>query len=298
MKHGWMKYTEKIGCILLGNALMAVGVAGFLAPGGFITGGSTGLALLLNRMFGLDASLALLLINGGLFLVGGLVLGWRFVSSTAASVVCYPAMLAVAQRVPGIDRLTEEPLLTLVAAGVLVGMGTGFIVRVGGSTGGSDTIGLILHKWIHLSLARLVFGVDLLILLVQFVSATAADVFHSVLLLALMTLSMNQVLVRGKSQVQLLIITKDFESLRQRLLKELSVGVTLFSIETGYEEKRQQAVLCVIPHRKLYQVEEAVQQLDPEAFITVSEIKEVRGQGFTLPRMRREAAEARQEQKG
>lgn len=91
-------------------------------------------------------------------------------------------------------------------------------------------------------------------------------------------------MLMGQSQIQLFIITELYEEVKEKMLKEIDAGVTMVHIETGYGKKQQQGVLCVIPKRKLYSVKELVQMVDPKAFITITQINEVRGRGFTLER--------------
>ena len=88
----------------------------------------------------------------------------------------------------------------------------------------------------------------------------------------------------GKSQIQIFAVTERFEEVRHALLTDLEAGVTMTMIETGAFAKSQKAVLCVIPPRKLHAATKTICKIDPNAFITITKIKEVRGRGFTLER--------------
>ena len=90
----------------------------------------------------------------------------------------------------------------------------------------------------------------------------------------------------GKSQIQLFIISDKYREIRQKVLTDIDAGVTMVDIETGYGEQKQQGVLCVIHSRKLYSVKEAIQEIDPKAFITITQINEVKGRGFTMEKLR------------
>ena len=85
-----------------------------------------------------------------------------------------------------------------------------------------------------------------------------------------------------KSQIQIFVISEAYEEIRQALMAQTEAGVTMTLIETGWLKKHQQGVLCVIPQRKLYAATELIQRIDPQAFITITQIREVRGQGFTI----------------
>ena len=85
--------------------------------------------------------------------------------------------------------------------------------------------------------------------------------------------------------MQIYVITDQYEALRGKLLKEAHIGVTMTMIETGLMRQNQKALLCVVPPRKLYAATEMIQSVDPDAFITITKINEVRGRGFTLQRL-------------
>ena len=105
--------------------------------------------------------------------------------------------------------------------------------------------------------------------------------------LILQSIVLDKVMILGQAQIQLLVITQRYEALRQALLTKLQAGVTLFQIETGALQEQQKSVMCVIPHRKLFAAKELIQAIDPAAFITITQVKEVRGRGFTLERLSR-----------
>ena len=96
---------------------------------------------------------------------------------------------------------------------------------------------------------------------------------------------MNQVVLFGQAQLQLLIVSEKYEALREKLLRDLDVGVSMIYIETGLGKKRRMAVLCVIPQRKLYAANELIRQIDVNAFTMISRVKEVKGRGFSLERV-------------
>lgn len=278
------RFYKTTGLLLLGNLCTAFGVAGFLLPGKISIGGSTGLASILSFSFGLDFSVSVFLVNAALFLAGGIFISWKFALTTLTSVVVYPALLWAVQQIPGLDTLTDEPVYLLTGAGLLIGAGTGLVIQQGSSTGGSDTIGVILNRFLPLPVSVLVFLADTVILLIQFIQTSFSGAIASILLTFVITFSINRVLVSGKSQLQLLIITEKETLLRQILLEECQVGVTMLCMETGYEKQPRKGILCVLSRRRLHEVKTWIRKTDAKAFVTITEIQEVRGEGFTYPR--------------
>ena len=280
-----MKLLQTVLGVLGGNAILAFSVAAFIVPHGIIMGGATGIGLLLSRVISLPLSSLILAVNAFLFVWGTLVLGKKFALTTIVSTFAYPAFLSVAQMIPGITELTDNIMLATLYGGVLLGAGIGLIVKVGSSTGGTDILALILHKWFHIPVAVLLYVVDFLVLGSQIFDSTSEQVLYGIMTLVLETVFMNRVMLLGKSQIQLFIISDKYEEIKERVLKDIDAGVTMVHIETGYGGREQKGVLCVIQNRKLYSVREIVQSIDPKAFITITQINEVSGRGFTMERV-------------
>ena len=284
------KYATTALCVLLGNALLAFLVAAFIMPfrDRIIMGGTTGIGIFISRMLPedipLDPSLLILVLNVVLLLWGLWVLGKKFFFTTVASSILYPVMLAGFERIPGLNTLTDNVLLATLFAGSLLGIALGLVLRVGSSTGGTDVINLVLHKWLHLPVAVFVYAVDFIILGGQAFFSKPEALLLGILLLVVETIVLDKVMILGKSQIQLYVVSPRHEEIRALLLDKLEAGVTMNLIRTGRLDKEQMAVLCVIPPRKLYTATEMIHSIDPDAFITVTQIKEVRGQGFTKAR--------------
>ncbi len=275
---------ETLVCVLLGNAVLAFTVAAFLVPQGIIMGGATGIGLTIGHFIALDLSAIIFLVNIVLFVLGTIVLGKKFALTTLISTFVYPVFLSVMRSIPGITELTDNIMLAALYGGALLGLGIGLVVRVGASTGGTDILALVLHKWFYISLAVFVYVVDFTVLLCQALFSNSEQILYGILVLIVSTMALNRVMLMGQAQIQLFIITEKYEEVKEKVLKEMDAGVTMVHIETGYGAKQQKGVLCVIPNRKLYSINQMVQMIDPQAFITITQINEVRGRGFTIER--------------
>ena len=284
MKKNWKKSMETLVCVLLGNAVLAFTVAAFLVPQGIIMGGATGIGLTIGHFIALDLSAIIFLVNIVLFVLGTIVLGKKFALTTLISTFVYPVFLSVMRSIPGITELTDNIMLAALYGGALLGLGIGLVVRVGASTGGTDILALVLHKWFHISLAVFVYIVDFTVLLCQALFSNSEQIMYGILVLIVSTAALNRVMLMGQSQIQLFIVTGKYEEVKEKVLTEIDAGVTMVHIETGYGAKQQKGVLCVIPNRKLYSINQMVQMIDPQAFITITQINEVRGRGFTIER--------------
>ena len=270
--------------ILLGNAVLAFAIAAFTVPHGLIMGGVTGISLFLGRFLDLDVAAIVLILNLLALVLGLVVLGRTFLLATVGSSLLYPLLLDLTQKIPGIGALTDDPLLASLLAGGLIGIAVGLVMRVGASTGGTDVLNLVLHKWFHLPVSVFVYLTDFTILGGQALFSQPEQILYGVVLLVVETFTLNRVMLLGQPQVQVFAISERYEELRKKLLVELQAGVTMVMIETGCAGQRQEGVLCVIPPRKLFAAKELIHAVDPDAFITVTRIQEVRGQGSSMAR--------------
>ncbi len=283
-KKSWKDYIKTTLFIIVGNALLAFLVAAFIIPHDIIMGGTTGIAIVLNRIIPVETATLVLIQNVGLLILGLAVLGKKFFFTTVASSVLYPVFLGIMQKIPNIDKITDDTLLASLFAGVLMGISLGLVMRVGSSTGGMDVVHLVLHKWLHIPIAILVWATDIIVVGGQALFVKPEKTLFGIVVLVLEAYALDKVMIFGKSQTQLYVISRNYEEIRKALISDLNLGVTMSNIETGLLENEQKAVLCVIPSRKLFDTTEKIQSIDPEAFITITKIKEVRGRGFTKAR--------------
>ena len=278
----WKRFAVTTLCIFAGNALLAFLVAAFIIPHSIIMGGTTGIGIVLSNLYpALDVSLIVLALNILLLILGLFVLGRKFALTTVASSLLYPVFLGVFERIPGIAQLTENRLTAAIFAGCLMGVSLGLVMRVGSSTGGMDIVTLVLNKIFHLPVALFVYLMDILVVGGQALFAPSEDTLLGIIVLVLESIILDKAMILGKSQIQIYVISKKYEEIRSLLLDRLEAGVTLSLIETGRLEEQLKGVLCVIPPRKLYDATELIRGADPTAFMTVTQIKEVRGRGFT-----------------
>lgn len=284
MEKKWKKNLWTIIGVLAGNLILAFTVSAFMVPHGIIMGGATGIGLTISHYLPIDLSLIIFIVNAILFVLGAVVLGKKFALTTIISTFVYPTFLSIVRQIPGVADMTDNIMLATIYGGALLGLGIGLIVRVGASTGGTDILALVFNKWFHIPVAALLYVVDFTVLGMQVFFSNSEQILYGILALILTTIVLNRVMLMGQSQIQLFIITELYEEVKEKMLKEIDAGVTMVHIETGYGKKQQQGVLCVIPKRKLYSVKELVQMVDPKAFITITQINEVRGRGFTLER--------------
>lgn len=273
---------KNIFWILAGNTAYAMAVTMFILPNGLITGGTTGLALFFYHQMGLPVQVFVSVFNVAMFLVGAAVLGKTFALTTIVSTFYYPFILSVFQKMPWAGQMTGDNLLAVIFAGLMIGGGIGVVIRAGASTGGMDIPPLVLNKKAGISVSASMNCMDTAILLLQMVFSDREKVLYGILLVLIYTTVLNKVLLLGKAKMQVKIVSEQYEEINQAIAGELDRGVTLFKSRTGHLKRDGYVVMSVVSNRELVQLNQLIQAIDPQAFIVIHQVNEVRGRGFTL----------------
>ena len=274
-----MKSYQILLRIVLGNLIMAVAVNMLIVPSHFISGGSTGVALIIQHFTSLPFSWIVSAINGIMFCVGFLFLGKKFAATTLLSTIIYPFFIDITAFLNSVE-LVRDPLIASIMAGVMMGAGLGMVIESGASTGGMDIPPIILERKLGWNVALLMNIQDLLILSYQLTYSSLEQIICGITFVFITSLSMNQVLTLGKSSLQLMIMSNRPQEIRDLFIHTLDKGLTLFEIEGGYSQKENLAVCTLVERKELYLVQKEISTIDPKAFIIVSKVQEVRGQGF------------------
>ncbi len=274
---------KKIFVILFGNLLCAAATVCFIVPAGFISGGVTGFALAFEQFFNMPLYLGIAILSLLLLLAGWLTLGKEFAGSTAISAVSYPVFVwGFEYLLKYIDFVTDNIFLNLAFGALLTGYGVALIIRQGASTGGLDTIAVILNKKRGISLAPVVNILEVIAMLTQVVYSSSEEIMGGILVVLVYTAIMNHVIAKDVARIQVLVYSKQFAKIYEYVDTVLERGCTLFHVQGGYTREDTFALQTVISNRELFKLKEYIRKLDPVAFITISEVSEVGGRGFSL----------------
>lgn len=280
----FMKYLQSVLLITLGNFICAFAINTFIIHNNFIIGGVTGSSIILNHFLGLNISTVMYMLNGLLFLLGLVFLGKKFALSTLLSSLLLPFFISIFEQMHWQDQLLLDPFLACVLGGMLTGAGNGLIIRQNASTGSYDILALILKKYFSLPVHITVYVIDTLLILCMLTFSNLTQLVYGLITTFLLSYAMNKVLTMGKAQLQIIIISTHYDAIRRALLQQLDTGVTLLHSQTGFQERELEVIISIIPNYKLHSLKKIVTNIDQAAFITVAEINDVGGRGYTLER--------------
>lgn len=282
--HSAKKLVIDFILVMLGNAIMALGTAGFAVPAKIILGGASGLALSFQHyVFYVHLSTLVLGINVIAFIAGYFLLGKKFAVGTLVSTFAFPFFLAIFEKSYYLTHLTKDTLLAAVYAGFLIGVGLGLVLRLGYSTGGMDIPPLLVNKYTGLALGLLINIFDIIILIIQIPFSDVEEILYGIITVVISTYIIDKMMLLGQNNIQVIVVSEKYEEIAESLMKDVDRGCTLLNITTGFMKNDSKAVMVVLNRREYAAFHDIVQNMDPEAFEITSEVHSVNGRGFTLP---------------
>lgn len=265
---------------IAGSILFAVGVYTFAKEASFAPGGVTGVALLLNHLWGLPIGTMTVVINIPIALLSLHLLGMRFIVKTVRTIIISSLFLDLV--FPHIPVYTGSTLLAAVFSGLFMGAGLAVVFMRGSSTGGTDFLVLSLKKLHpHLSVGQVTLAIDAVILLMGWpVFGSVESVLYGVISVYTASVAMDRILYGAGSGKLAIIITTDGFAVAKAIDESVDRGATIVRAIGAYSGDTRHLVLCVCSKSELFKVRSAAHQVDEGAFVMVTEVSEVFGEGF------------------
>ncbi len=267
--------------VLLGNILYALTVKLFVLPASLISCGTTGIALVVQELFGIPVSWFVFFFNIAMLALGWVVLGRQFAMTTILSSLFYPVALEVLTQLLGDMTVTDNMLLNTLFAGLGLGLSLGIVMRAGASTGGMDIPPLILKRLFRIPVSASLWAFDFAIMLCQMFFHTMEDLLYGIVLIMVISMTLNKVMILGTSKTEVKIISGKAENIRDAILGKVDRGVTILHGEGGYLRKSTEVILSIVSNHELIKIERLARDIDPECFMIVSRVTEVWGRGFS-----------------
>lgn len=268
--------------IILGTLLMSLSINLFLVPHGLLSGGVTGISIVLQYLTNINSGIYILLLNIPIFIIG-----LRYIDKEFAIVSLF-GMLSLSFFVFLTNDLSSKKIISDLLAstiygGLLTGLGSGIIFKNRASTGGTDIISVVIKRNYEIKISTLMFSMNLVIVLIGGLIKNPTLAIYTLISIFIASNVMNKILVGFDSKKLLFIVTDRDQELSQELLKTIKRGVTLFYGEGAYTGNKKKVIYCVITARQLSQVKTVVNSVDPKAFISVLDTSEIQGKGFKRP---------------
>lgn len=282
---------KDILAIIFGAGIFSFGIYFLVIPFHFYEGGATGITLITYYLFKIPVSIMNLLINIPLFVLAWKLLGKKSLYLSLLGTFSVSAWMAIFEAMPLSHRYHHfiftafkgDILLACIASGVVLGLGLGIIFNAGGTTGGTDILARIFNKYTSLSMGKLMLIVDAIVLTtVVVVFQDVRTAMYTLFFILIDTLVIDLIGEGGFAGKGFLIVTSKPEEIAKKVSDDLGRGITFIRGMGYYSRKDLDIVYCVVSRNEMKQMKDIINQIDPFAFITISEAHEILGEGFTL----------------
>lgn len=253
----------------------------FLIPSDLVAGGVTGLGLIVDRVFGFKISIFVFIMNTFLLLLGLIILGKKVFLRSIYGSFLFPLVLFLFEELMPVFDLGNDLFLAIIFGGALLGIGFGYVIKYGGTSGGTDIPIKILNKKLKLPLSVSVYIVDGVIVLLG-VIAFFSDYglnsgLYAILAIYISGRAADMVILGNSTKTAVQIITDQPETIKQAIYNTVYRGVTEVSIKGGYSKERKTMLVTVITKREYYVVRSIIANIDPLAFVYVTQATEIQG---------------------
>ena len=278
--------------ITLGIALYTFAWSAFMLPSKIVGGGVSGISSVLYYAAGIKLPIGVmnLIINAILVLLGFKILGSKFGANTIYGIVISSACFILWQQVLHVEGLFDVSqfggFMCAIIGGALCGIGIGAAFAMGGNSGGTDIIALILTKYYNISPGKVIMYLDIVIIgCSYFVSGRIENVIYGYVVMVTMTYVLDMVIDGNKQSYQIMVFSSKTKEIGDAVTKEVGRGATLLDAEGCYTHKPQQALIIMAHRTDKAHVMQIIHRIDPNAFISVSKVQGVYGTNFEKLKM-------------
>lgn len=277
-REGWQRWVLDLAGMLVGSFLVAAGLVAFLVPNRIAAGGVSGLATIIHYLLHFPVGAVILTLNVPLFLLSLRELGVSFGLRTLYGTLTLGVWVDVLT--PYLKPLTQDLLLAAIYGGVVVGIGMGLVFRFRGSTGGTDLAARLLNKYVHISLGQSLLLIDFMVITAAGIVFSAELAMYALLSLFVSTRVIDLVQEGVGFAKAVYIISERVEEITQAIFRELDRGATSLQGRGLYTGRDREIILCVVSRAQITALKDLVYRIDPQAFVIVTDAREVLGEGF------------------
>ncbi|MEQ6218362.1 YitT family protein [Levilactobacillus brevis] len=266
-----------IGCAMFAFGLVFFNIANHLADGGI-----SGITLIFRALFHIDPAYSTILINVPL-----IIIGWRFLGRQSLIYTIYgTGMLSLClwvwQRIPLTIALHGDLLLSALGAGIIGGFGSGLLYRYGGTTGGTDIIARIFERFRGVPMGRTLLYLDVVVLLISLVYIDIQHMAYTLIYSYVFARIVNFTQEGAYAARGVIVVSENYQQITDEIMTELERGVSLINGEGGFSHQERKMIYVVVAPSELYRLRQIIQRNDSRAFISVINVNEALGEGFSF----------------
>ena len=266
--------------IFIGCLIASLGVNLFLVNAQLLSGGATGVALILQYLANISSGITVFIINIPLFFVSYKMLNKRFTLYSAVGMVSLSLSLILTKRFSHLVKV-DDILLYCIYGGVLCGLGYGLVFSRNGSTGGTDIITMVLRKkYSNFEIGKLSFAINCIIVFIGALIFGLPKALYTLISMFVQGTIVDKVINGFNSKKLLLILTDKEQDIIEYVIKDMNRGVTSLIAEGEYTHELKKMLYIAVTSSQMVHLKSKILRIDPKAFITIIDVSEVNGKGF------------------
>jgi uncharacterized membrane-anchored protein YitT (DUF2179 family) len=268
--------------ISIGSLLVAIGISFFLIPANLATGGITGLAMIINALFPqISIGNALIVLNILLFIIGFLTIGKAFGGKTIYASFLLTGIIYIFDTFfPLASPLVTDLIVNLIVGVLISGIGLGVVFNQNASTGGTDIIAKVLNKFFNIEIGKSLLIADFVVVSLAAFSFGIELAIYAFLGIFFNGLIIDSVIEGFNLKISVSINSVKSEEIQTYIVNHLDRGATIYTARGAYSKSNREIVNSVMNKKEFVKLKNHVKTIDPNAFIMVSNVREVLGEGF------------------
>ena len=243
-----------------------------------ITFGFSGIAVVLNQLFGFNAGNVMLITSVFALMLSYFFLGKELTKYSVAGAILYPIFVRLTENVPEMIKLDlNDPLLIVLYGSVITGFGIGLVFKMGFTTGGTDILNQILHKYAKMSIGTAMIVVNGIIILIGMYSFGLTVAMYSLISLYIISVLTDKVILGVSNSKMFYIVTSKEKEVKDFILNNMHQGVTMIDAKGGFSGNKQKVIMCTVPTKQYFVLKEGINKIDENSFFVVADTYETFG---------------------
>ena len=268
--------AQKFTIFICGVLIYSIAFSIFFSPRNIVTGGTTGIGIILNYLFHIDISFTVFMTSFILLVVGFFLLDRKVMYKTIFGVMLLPIFMKFGSLYGYMLHFEDTSLFLMVfCGGVMMGFGNGLIIRSGFSVGGFQTMYQILYKYFGVSIGKSTVVLNGILIVISSVFFGITNALYAIIGLYVSSVVTDKIMLETSATKTFYLVTDKEEEISQYIVEDLGYGVTQISAKGGYSNENKTVLMCAVPTREYYQMKEVVQEIDDKVFFLITDTYEI-----------------------
>ena len=268
--------SQKFTIFICGVLIYSIAFSIFFSPRNVVTGGTTGLGLILYDVFHIDISLTVFVSSFLLLILGFILLDKQLMMKTVFGVIMLPVFMKFGSLYVDMLNFDNASLFLIVFfGGIVMGFGNGLIIRSGYSVGGFQTLYQILYKYYGVSIGKSTLVLNGILILISSFFFGITNALYAIIGLYISSVITDRVMLETSATKTFYIVTDNDKEISQFIVENLGYGVTLMDAKGGYSNLNKKMLMCAVPTREYYEMKEMIKEIDENVFFLITDTYEI-----------------------